>query len=256
MNRNYTQAARQDAGGRLLPSLIFALGDYAALVVTGMLSVFLRNCIMTYSVFHVSLLYLFLWLPMVFMFFIFYSGLYGRRMLIYRMVERLFFACLKGTVLAIILMFFAHVASEVSRLFVLFYFIFAFAFMALIRVILNKAMKKVKAFQIPVLIVGAGQTAELVVRQILHDSGMRYQVVGFLEDRHPVDTMLYGFPVLGGFGNMEEVIQETGVHTVLIAAPRPSPGRPVRPDLPRPVLGEAGRRHSEPGGRPHVQCHC
>lgn len=219
MNRNYTQAARQDAGGRLLPSLIFALGDYAALVVTGMLSVFLRNCIMTYSVFHVSLLYLFLWLPMVFMFFIFYSGLYGRRMLIYRMVERLFFACLEGTVLAIILMFFAHVASEVSRLFVLFYFIFAFAFMALIRVILNKAMKKVKAFQIPVLIVGAGQTAELVVRQILHDSGMRYQVVGFLEDRHPVDTMLYGFPVLGGFGNMEEVIQETGVHTVLIAAP-------------------------------------
>lgn len=128
--------------------------------------------------------------------------------------------------------------------------------MALIRVILNKAMKKVKAFQIPVLIVGAGQTAELVVRQILHDSGMRYQVVGFLEDRHPVDTMLYGFPVLGGFGNMEEVIQETGVHTVLIAAPRPSPGRPVQPDLPRPVLGEAGRRHSEPGGRPHVQCHC
>lgn len=69
--------------------------------------------------------------------------------------------------------------------------------MALIRVILNKAMKKVKTFQIPVLIVGAGQTAELVVRQILHDSGMRYRVVGFLEDRHPVDTKLYGFPVLG-----------------------------------------------------------
>lgn len=64
---------------------------------------------MTYSVFHVSLLYLFLWLPMVFMFFIFYSGLYGRRMLIYRMVERLFFACLEGAVLSIILMFFAQV---------------------------------------------------------------------------------------------------------------------------------------------------
>lgn len=219
MNRNYTQAARQDAGGRLLTSLIFALGDYAALVVTGMLSVFLRNCIMTYSVFHVSLLYLFLWLPMVFMFFIFYSGLYGRRMLIYRMVERLFFACLEGAVLSIILMFFAQVSGQVSRLFVLAYVVIAFVLLAIIRVILSKAMKKVKAFQIPVLIVGAGQTAELVVRQILHDSGMRYRVVGFLEDRHPVDTMIHGFPVLGGFGNMEEVIQETGVHTVLIAAP-------------------------------------
>lgn len=219
MNRNYTQAARQDAGGRLLPSLIFALGDYAALAVAGVLAVYLRNCIMTYNTFRLSMAYLFLWLPMVFMFFIFYSGLYGRRMLIYRMVERLFFACLEGAVLSIILMFFAQVSGQVSRFFVLAYVVIAFVLLAIVRVILSKAMKKVKAFQIPVLIVGAGQTAELVVRQILHDSGMRYRVVGFLEDRHPVDTMLHGFPVLGGFGNMEEVIQETGVHTVLIAAP-------------------------------------
>lgn len=140
-------------------------------------------------------------------------------MLIYRMVERLFFACLEGAVLSIILMFFAQVSGQVSRFFVLAYVVIAFVLLAIVRVILSKAMKKVKAFQIPVLIVGAGQTAELVVRQILHDSGMRYRVVGFLEDRHPVDTMLHGFPVLGGFGNMEEVIQETGVHTVLIAAP-------------------------------------
>lgn len=219
MNRNYTQAARQDAGGRLLPSLIFALGDYAALAVAGVLAVYLRNCFMTYNTFRLSMAYLFLWLPMVFMFFIFYSGLYGRRMLIYRMVERLFFACLEGAVLSIILMFFAQVSGQVSRFFVLAYLVIAFVLLAIVRVILSKAMKKVKAFQIPVLIVGAGQTAELVVRQILHDSGMRYRVVGFLEDRHPVDTMLHGFPVLGGFGNMEEVIQETGVHTVLIAAP-------------------------------------
>lgn len=219
MNLNYTQAARQDAGGRLLPSLIFALGDYAALAVAGGLAVYLRNCVMTYNTFRLSMAYLFLWLPMVFMFFIFYSGLYGRRRLIYRMVERLFFACLEGAVLSIILMFFAQVSGQVSRFFVLAYLVIAFGLLAIVRVILSKAMKKVKAFQIPVLIVGAGQTAELVVRQILHDSGMRYRVVGFLEDRHPVDTMLHGFPVLGGFGNMEEVIQETGVHTVLIAAP-------------------------------------
>lgn len=216
---SYTHTTRQKNGGEWLAALFFALGDYFALVAAGFFAVSLRNCIMAYSHFHVSLVYLLLWLPMVFMFFIFYSGLYGRRMLIYRMVERLFFACLEGTVLSIILMFLAQVSGEVSRLFVLFYFIFAFALMALMRVILSKAMKKVSAFQIPVLIVGAGKTAELVVRQILHDSGMRYRVVGFLEDRHPVDTLIHGFPVLGGFADMEKIIQETGVHTVLIAAP-------------------------------------
>ena len=216
---HHIHEAKQNADGRLIPSLIFALGDYAALAVAGILAVYIRNCIMTYSTFQVSEGYLFLWLPLVFMFFNFYSGLYGRRMLIYRMVERLFFACLEGTVLGIILMFFAQVSGQVSRLFVVFYTILAFTLMAVLRVVLSKVMKRVKAFQIPVLIVGAGKTAELVVQQILRDSGMRYRVVGFLEDRHPVNTPIHGFPVLGGFDDMEKVIQETGVRTVLIAAP-------------------------------------
>lgn len=211
--------AKQSADGRLMPPLIFALGDYAALAATGILAVYIRNCIMTYSTFQVAEGYLFLWLPLVFMFFNFYGGLYGRRMLIYRMVERLFFACLEGTVLGIILMFFAQVSGQVSRLFVVLYTILAFTLMAVLRVVLSKVMKRVKAFQIPVLIVGAGKTAELVVQQILRDSGMRYRVVGFLEDRHPVNTPIHGFPVLGGFDDMEKVIQETGVRTVLIAAP-------------------------------------
>lgn len=216
---HHIHEAKQNADGRLIPSLIFALGDYAALAVAGMLAVYIRNCIMTYSTFQVSEGYLFLWLPLVFMFFNFYGGLYGRRMLIYRMVERLFFACLEGTVLGIILMFFAQVSGQVSRLFVVLYTILAFTLMAVLRVVLSKVMKRVKVFQIPVLIVGAGKTAELVVQQILRDSGMRYRVVGFLEDRHPVNTPIHGFPVLGGFEDMEKVIQETGVRMVLIAAP-------------------------------------
>lgn len=216
---HHIHEAKQNADGRLIPSLIFALGDYAALAVAGMLAVYIRNCIMTYSTFQVSEGYLFLWLPLVFMFFNFYGGLYGRRMLIYRMVERLFFACLEGTVLGIILMFFAQVSGQVSRLFVVLYTILAFTLMAVLRVVLSKVMKRVKVFQIPVLIVGAGKTAELVVQQILRDSGMRYRVVGFLEDRHPVNTPIHGFLVLGGFEDMEKVIQETGVRMVLIAAP-------------------------------------
>lgn len=172
---HHIHEAKQNADGRLIPSLIFALGDYAALAVAGILVVYIRNCIMTYSTFQVSEGYLFLWLPLVFMFFNFYSGLYGRRMLIYRMVERLFFACLEGTVLGIILMFFAQVSGQVSRLFVVLYTILAFTLMAVLRVVLSKLMKRVKAFQIPVLIVGAGKTAELVVQQILRDSGMRYR---------------------------------------------------------------------------------
>lgn len=93
---HHIHEAKQNADGRLIPSLIFALGDYAALAAAGVLAVYIRNCIMTYSTFQVSKGYLFLWLPLVFMFFNFYSGLYGRRMLIYRMVERLFLRAWKA----------------------------------------------------------------------------------------------------------------------------------------------------------------
>lgn len=216
---HHIHEAKQNADGRLIPSLIFALGDYAALAVAGILAVYIRNCIMTYSTFQVSKGYLFLWLPLVFMFFNFYSGLYGKRMLIYRMVERLFFACLEGTVLGIILMFFAQVSGQVSRLFVVLYTILAFALMAVLRVVLSKLMKRVKAFQIPVLIVGAGKTADLVVHQIRRDAGMRYRILGFLEDRKPFKDYGPNMPILGGFDDLEKAAKETGVDTILIAAP-------------------------------------
>lgn len=216
---HHIHEAKQNADGRLIPSLIFALGDYAALAVAGILAVYIRNCIMTYSTFQVSKGYLFLWLPLVFMFFNFYSGLYGRRMLIYRMVERLFFACLEGTVLGIILMFFAQVSGQVSRLFVVLYTILAFTLMAVLRVVLSKVMKRVKAFQIPVLIVGAGKTAELVVQQIRRDAGMRYRILGFLEDRKPFKDYGPNMPILGGFDDLEKAAKETGIDTILIAAP-------------------------------------
>lgn len=200
-------------------AFFYLIGDYIALVLAGILSLAIRNLLITHTTYHIAPIYQYFWVPLVYMAFILYEGLYGKRMLIYQMMKKLFRASLGGTVFSIILMFLAQVAGDVSRFYVILYTAISFALLCLFRVILAKGMKKSKAFQIPVLIVGAGKTAELVVQQILRDSGMRYRVVGFLEDRHPVNTPIHGFPVLGGFDDMEKVIQETGVRTVLIAAP-------------------------------------
>ena len=200
-------------------AFFYLIGDYIALVLAGILSLAIRNLLITHTTYHIAPIYQYFWVPLVYMAFILYEGLYEKRMLIYQMMKKLFRASLGGTVFSIILMFLAQVAGDVSRFYVILYTAISFALLCLFRVILAKGMKKSKAFQIPVLIVGAGKTAELVVQQILRDSGMRYRVVGFLEDRHPVNTPIHGVPVLGGFDDMEEIIQETGVRTVLIAAP-------------------------------------
>ena len=174
---------------------------------------------MTYSTFSLSASYFFFWLPLVFMLFIFFGGLYGKRMLVYQMTERLFLACLGGTVFSVLLMFIAQVSGQVSRLFVLLYAVLAFAVLSIVRIFICKVFKKVRAFQIPVLIVGAGKTADLVVRQIRRDAGMRYRILGFLEDRKPFKDYGPNMPILGGFDDLEKAARETGVDTILIAAP-------------------------------------
>ena len=197
-------------------AFFYLIGDYIALVLAGILSLAIRNLLITHTTYHIASIYQYFWVPLVYMAFILYEGLYGKRMLIYQMMKKLFRASLGGTVFSIILMFLAQVAGDVSRFYVILYTAISFALLCLFRVILAKGMKKSKAFQIPILIVGAGKTGEVMARQIQNDTGMRYRIVGFLEDHEPYDKSC---TILGGFGDMERVIRDTGVQHVIIAAP-------------------------------------
>lgn len=197
-------------------ALLYLIGDYIALVLAGILSLAIRNLLITYTTYHIDPIYQYFWVPLVYMAFILYEGLYGKRMLIYQMMKKLFRASLGGTVFSIILMFLTQVAGDVSRFYVILYTAISFALLCFIRVILSKWMKRSEAFQIPVLIVGAGKTGEVMARQIQNDTGMRYRIVGFLEDHEPYDKSCN---ILGGFTDMERVIRETGVQYVIIAAP-------------------------------------
>ena len=200
----------------LISALLYFLGDYIALVLAGMLSLTIRNTFITYSTFHIAPLYLYGWVPLVYAAFILYEGLYGPRMLIYQMVKKLFYASVGGTVFSIILMFLTQASGNVSRFYVLLYTIISFILLVLARYLMSRMMKRMRLFQIPVLIVGAGKTGEAIARQIESDNGMRYRIVGFLEDNEPYSQDCH---ILGGFSDMEKVIKETGVTTVWIAAP-------------------------------------
>ncbi len=199
-----------------LSALLYFLGDYIALVLAGLLSLTIRNTLITYSTFHIAPMYLYAWVPLVYTAFILYEGLYGPRMLIYQMIQKLFYASIGGTVFSIILMFLTQVSGNISRAYVILYTIISFALLCLARWITARIMKKMKLLQIPVLIVGAGKTGQLLTRQLENDNGMRYRIVGYLEDNEPFSK---DCTILGTFEEMEKVIKETGVTTVWIAAP-------------------------------------
>lgn len=85
-------------------------------------------------------------------------------------------------------------------------------------------LQRRQLLQIPVIIIGAGKTAELLAKSMCDDPGMGYKIVGFLEDNQVEKGFLekyvrIPYPVLGGFADVEKVIKATGVKCAFVAAP-------------------------------------
>ncbi len=79
-----------------------------------------------------------------------------------------------------------------------------------------------------VLIVGAGEAGQMVVREIESHRELRSRVVGFLDDDPALaEGIVMGLPVLGKTGELEDIVARTPVDEIIIAIPT-APGRFVR----------------------------
>jgi FlaA1/EpsC-like NDP-sugar epimerase len=75
-----------------------------------------------------------------------------------------------------------------------------------------------------VLVFGAGDAGELIVRDMLHNSDYGYSPVGFVDDdRMKVGRMIHGIRVLGTRSEMAAIISAHSPQEVLIAMPRMGP---------------------------------
>ena len=69
-----------------------------------------------------------------------------------------------------------------------------------------------------VLIVGAGRSGEMLVRDLLRDG--EYLVVGFLDDnRRLKGAKVRGIPVLGTVGDISRIVDDSEVDIIMIAIP-------------------------------------
>jgi FlaA1/EpsC-like NDP-sugar epimerase len=69
-----------------------------------------------------------------------------------------------------------------------------------------------------VLIIGAGDVGEMIIRSIRREKGMPYEAVGFLDDDHEKKGLrIHGVEVLGKTSDLESVIKAKGVKEVIIA---------------------------------------
>ena len=124
-----------------------------------------------------------------------------------------------GVVVSIVLMYTGHVTNSVSRLFVGFSYISIIVLVTLFRFITHKVLNTLGILYIPVLLVGAGKTAELVKKSLDRMPISYYKIIGFVDDNPKSESLAITLPCLGRFLDVERVIQETGVQNVLVCAP-------------------------------------
>jgi len=79
-----------------------------------------------------------------------------------------------------------------------------------------------------VLIYGAGDGGELVLRELQNNPALKYKPVGFLDDDPlKVDKVIHGLPVFAGNGSIRRVCDENEIEEILISC-KGIPGERLR----------------------------
>ncbi len=212
----------------IFPALLVLL-DYSMIVAAELLAYKLRKDWLPIASagFHIPNVYLYIIVPTIFLCFLHASNTRIRQIPIWRMAQNAFWAVFYSILTITMLMYFGKVSEVVSRLFVGMTGAFAFTFIVSARYCFKMYLNEHNFLQTPLLLVGAGRTAELVLQALASSGGSSYKILGFVDD-HPIsEALAKDYRILGRFANIERVIHMTGVQDVLITAPGLEPEKQV-----------------------------
>lgn len=206
---------------RFLLPVVFIAADYAAIVMAEWAALFLRNLMDFWAkaYYMIDAKYLYLWVPLFFIVSLTATGTYSAARPIVETIRRIFYAISYGLLASILLLYFLKAGALASRLFVLLFSVLALIFVYAERYVILKYFKLRHHFYEPVLLIGAGKTAERVLRFFDGDLGYRYDIVGILDDSPASGKIAALFPLLGRMDEAAGVAKRVGAGTVIITAP-------------------------------------
>jgi Undecaprenyl-phosphate galactose phosphotransferase WbaP len=204
----------------LLMLFLFS-ADYAAIIAAEGLSYIMRRDLLFIAnpAFYIPNVYFYMIVPTIFLCFLHSANAHIRSMPFWKMAQNVFWAIFYSILTITMLMYFSKVAEVVSRLFVAMTGGFSVVFILTTRYVFKRYFNAHNLLQLPVIFIGAGKTAELVVKYFNNDSGFGYRIVGFVDDHPTSEKLAKDFCILGGFDEAEKIINKFGVQTVIITAP-------------------------------------
>lgn len=212
-NRTRVRSARY---ARYLYPVLFILLDYVAILLAEQEALGLHHMIDDgIAPYAIAPKYLYFWIPMIFILFLGQGHAYRQMHSIFDSTRDVFFAVLYGLMASLMLIYFSAAGSHTSCLFV----VLLVPNLYLIRYLAKKFIKKCHLFYEPVILVGAGKTAERVLRYYRNDLGYRYDIVGLIDDDQLSEKVASRFLLYGKVADAESIIRDSGVQNVIITAP-------------------------------------
>ena len=213
---------RKYVNSNAIVKTLMVIIDYIS-VICGIVSAYNLRLLLPFSesdmVLHIDYWYAYIITPLVFIIVLFLNHGYKIDTAYWEKVKIIFRSITIGIVLSIVLMYAGHILNNVSRLFVILSYGFILLYIILFRYILARTLINLNVLAIPVLLVGAGKTAELVD---IHFSNMplaMYKIVGFVDDNPKSSVLADKYECLGKFSDAEEVIKKYNIPNVLVCAP-------------------------------------
>ena len=206
---------------RICAPLLFISFDYFAVLLAEKMAFGLHDLyglLMGIS-YHVPDAYLYFWIPLVFIAFLAISQTYTKMQPILETVRQIFYAVLYALITCILALYFMQASVLASRLYVVLFGVFALFNVYAARYALLKFLKVTNTFMKPVILIGAGKTAEQVLRSFEQDLGYRYKVIGILDDNPVSQTLPQKFLLMGTLDNAAEIVHDSGVKTVIVTVP-------------------------------------
>ncbi|MBR0061867.1 MAG: undecaprenyl-phosphate galactose phosphotransferase WbaP, partial [Selenomonadaceae bacterium] len=203
------------------PPILFLLFDYLGVVLSEHLAFVLRDALDTWN--RVTYLYadtyIYGWVPLLFLIFLGQSRTYRQMKPVVDTMREIFQSVFAGWIASIIIIYFLKASNLSSRLFIILFGLFVLINVCVIRYVVLKFLKRRNIFYEPIILIGAGKTAERLIKFWAEDLGYRYKIVGLIDDC-PVSKILpRDFRILGGFDEARSIIRAAQIKTVVIAAP-------------------------------------
>lgn len=160
------------------------------------------------------------WLFPIYLFFFAYEGLLTKRFTFWDEIKYLWRAIFLSTIATFSILFLGKIGIRYSRTVVVLMGFIAFFITPAIRLTAKRLLIITGMLRNKVLILGAGNTGQLIAKALRDEKNLGYKVSGFLDDDpEKVGKEIEGIKVHKGIDKAERYIGKSGINSIIIAMP-------------------------------------